>query len=80
MTVIRGSNVTPKQDAPFYCMVCDHFRADWDRLRDHLRDVPWEDIFKLSVSVAASELCELELMYISLIVSIRSNLTHLHGV
>ena len=27
-------------------------------LRDHLRDVPWEDIFKLSASAAASELCE----------------------
>ena len=26
--------------------------------RDHLRDVPWEDIFKFSASVTASELCE----------------------
>ena len=25
----------------------DYPRADWDGLRDHLRDVPWEDIFKL---------------------------------
>ena len=25
---------------------------------DHLRDVPWEDIFKLSASAAASEFCE----------------------
>ena len=25
---------------------------------DHLRDVPWEDIFKLSASTAASEFCE----------------------
>ena len=32
--------------------------ADWDGLRDHLRDVPWEDIFKLSASAAASEFCE----------------------
>ena len=22
--------------------------ADWDGLRDHLRDVPWQDIFKLN--------------------------------
>ena len=29
-----------------------------DGLRDHLRDVPWEDIFKHSASVAASEFCE----------------------
>ena len=32
--------------------------ADWVGLRDHLRDVPWEDIFKLSASAAASESCE----------------------
>ena len=32
--------------------------ADWDGLRDHLRDLPWEDIFKLSASAAASEFCE----------------------
>ena len=32
--------------------------ADWDGLRDHLRDVPWEDIFKLGASAAASEFCE----------------------
>ena len=30
----------------------------WDGLCDHLRDVPWEDIFKLSASAAASEFCE----------------------
>ena len=32
--------------------------VDWDSLSDHLRDVPCEDIFKLSVSAAASEFCE----------------------
>ena len=36
----------------------DYSGADWDGLRDHLRDVPWEDIFKLSASAAASEFCE----------------------
>ena len=36
-----------------------HSRADWDCLCNHLRDVPWEDIFKLVASVAASEFCEL---------------------
>ena len=46
---------------------------------DHLGDVSWKDIFKLSASAAASELL-LELMYISLIRSIRSKLTHLHGL
>ena len=28
-----------------------------DGLRDHLRDVPWEDIFKLGAYTAASEFC-----------------------
>ena len=32
--------------------------ADCDGLCDHLRDVPWEDIMKFSVSAAASEFCE----------------------
>ena len=32
--------------------------ADWDSLCNCLRDVPWEDIFKLSASAAASEFCE----------------------
>ena len=35
-----------------------HSRADWDGLRDHLRDVPWEDIVKLGASTAAREFCE----------------------
>ena len=45
-------------DAPFYHIAYDYSCADWDGLHDHLRDVPWEDIFKLGVSAAASELCE----------------------
>ena len=47
-----------KQDLPFYCTAYDYFRADSDGFPDHLRDVPWEDIFKLGVSAAASEFCE----------------------
>ena len=40
-------------------MAYDYSSSDWDGLRDHLRDVPWEDIFiKLSASAAASEFCE----------------------
>ena len=39
-------------------MAYDYSRADWDGLRDHLRDVPWEDIFKLGASAVASEFCE----------------------
>ena len=44
-----------QRDAPFHCIAYDYSCADWDGLRDHLRDVPWEDIFKLSASPAASE-------------------------
>ena len=47
-----------QQDAPFHSIAYDYSCADWDGLRDHLRDVPWEDIFKLGASVAATEFCE----------------------
>ena len=47
-----------QQDAPFHCIAYDYFCADWDDLHDRLKDVPWEDIFKLSASAAASEFCE----------------------
>ena len=50
--------INSKQDTPFHRMAYDYSRADWDGLRDHLRDVPWEDIFRLSASAAASEFCE----------------------
>ena len=69
-------------DAPFHHIAYYYSRAGWDGLHDHLRDVPWEDIFKLGASAAASEFCEwfrLELMCISLIENIRSSLIHLHG-
>ena len=49
--------INSKQDTPFHRLAYDYSRADWDGLRDHLRDVPWEHIFKLSAS-AASEFCE----------------------
>ena len=47
-----------QQDDPFYCIVFVYSRADWGSLCDHLRDVAWEDVFKLSASAAASEICE----------------------
>ena len=50
--------INSKQDTLFHRMAYDYSRADWDGLRDHLRNVPWEDIFKLSASVAVSEFCE----------------------
>ena len=47
-----------QQDAPFHDIGHDYSRADWNGLRDHLKDVPWEDIFKFGASAAASEFCE----------------------
>ena len=47
-----------QRNTPVHCIAYDYSRTDWDGLCDHLRDVPWEDIFKLGVSAAASEFCE----------------------
>ena len=52
-----------KGHAPFHCIAYDYSHADWDGLLDHLRDDPWEDVFKLgasaaSASAAASTFCE----------------------
>ena len=47
-----------QQDAPFYHIAYDYSHADWDGLHDHLRDVPWEDIFKFGASAAATEFCQ----------------------
>ena len=46
-----------KRNGPFHRIAYDYSCADWDGLRDHMRDIPWEDIFRLSASVAASEFC-----------------------
>ena len=43
-----------KWDAPFHCIAYDYSHADRDGLCDHLRDFPWEDIFKLGASSAKS--------------------------
>ena len=47
-----------KWDAPFYHIAYDYSHADWDSLCNQLRDVPWEDIFKLNAYAAASKFCE----------------------
>ena len=48
-----------QRDAPFHRIAYGYSRADWDGLGDHLRDVPWEDISKLSASAAAAgEFCD----------------------
>ena len=48
-----------QQDAPFHHIPPDYFScADRAGLHDHLRDAPWEVIFKLDASATASEFCE----------------------
>ena len=47
-----------QQDAPFHRIGYDYARPNWHGLRDHLKDVPKEDIFKVGASAAASEFCE----------------------
>ena len=47
-----------QRDALFHHIACEYSRADWDYLCDHLRDVPWKNIFNLGASAAASEFCE----------------------
>ena len=72
VSVSIGFPTNSKRDALFHCLACNYC-ADWDSLRDHIRP---------SASAAASKFVSgfrLELMYTSLIVIVRSNLTHLHG-
>ena len=47
-----------QQDVPFHRVAYDYSGADWNGLCDHLRDVPWELIFKLSASAAAAAASE----------------------
>ena len=65
------------QRCPFHCRVYDYSHADWNGLRDHLRDVPWEDIFKVGASAAASEFCEWARVGIDVYIPHRKY--HLHG-
>ena len=58
VSVSIGFPNNSQRDAPFHCIAYDYSRADWDGLCDHLREVPWENIFKLGASAAASEFCE----------------------
>ena len=70
-----------QRDAPFYYIPYDYFRADWVGLRNHLRDVSWEDIFKLYVS-AASEFCGWVQVGIDVYIphqKYQASPTHLHG-
>ena len=39
-----------KGDDLFHSIAYDCFCTYWDSLHDHLKDVPWEDIFKFGAS------------------------------
>ena len=47
-----------QRDARFHRIAYYYSRADWDDLCDDLRDVAWEDIFKLGAPAAASKFCK----------------------
>ena len=71
-----------KRGTLFHFIAYDYSCVDWDGLFSHLRDVPWEDIFKLgALMLLVNFVCgfKLELTCISLNVNIRSSPTHLHG-
>ena len=57
VTVSIDFPTNSKQDSLLHGRAYNYSRADWDSFCDHLRDVLWEDIFKLSAS-AAKEFCE----------------------
>ena len=59
VTASVSSNFPPysQWDAPFHRITYDYSCADCDGLCDQLRDVPGEDIFKLSASTAARKFC-----------------------
>ena len=74
--------INSKQDALFHCIAYDYSCANWDHLCDHLGDihetVSLNSVLLLLLVNFVSGY-RLELIQKSLIVDIRSNLTHLHG-
>ena len=63
MMLLSQFPINSNQDTSIHSVPYYYSPADWDGLHDHLRDVPWEDIFKPSASAAASaaafsEFCE----------------------
>ena len=47
-----------KENALFHSIAYGYSRAGWDAIPDYLRDIPWEHIFKLGTSTAATRFCE----------------------
>ena len=68
-------------DAPFHCIAYEYSCADWDSLCNHLRSferISLNSVLRLLLGNFVSGF-RLELMYISIIVIIRSSLFHRHG-
>ena len=79
VSVFTDFPINSKQDALLHHVAYDYSHADWNGLRDHLRDVPWEDIFSAS---ATSEFCEWAQVGIDAYIPHRKcqlHLIHLHG-
>ena len=51
--VVKSTN-----EHPYHHTVYSYSKADWDGLRDHLRDAPWLDIFTYDSTYAAKEIIE----------------------
>ena len=47
-----------KRMPPFHRTAYDYSLVVWDGTRDHSRDIPWEDNFKLNASAAGPDFCE----------------------
>ena len=55
ITVFIDFPSNSKRDALFHFKPFDYSCTDWEGLHYHLRDVTWEEIFKLVASAAAAE-------------------------
>ena len=58
VTVSVDFVVSSKKDASYHPKAFDYCKSDWDGFRDHLRDVPWNDINRYGASRAASKFSE----------------------
>ena len=57
VSVSIGFLSNSQRDTQFHYIAYHYSCATWDSLCYHLKDVLWEDIFKLSASAAANEIC-----------------------
>ena len=58
VSVVIDFSSNSQQDTLFHRIFYGYSCGAWHALRDHLRDVPWEDTFKFGASAAASQFSE----------------------